>query len=181
MSLAHRAQNFAHYTAAGAAAGAIFTGVGATILHTTAPDTYAPAMACAAGALGGGATHLTYGLLSCIDGEPGMGRHLRRLGRSLPIAALASGVLGGALLGLAGVSALPSPESLLLSGAFGGAIVGIAGLAGTVTAKLMCAKPPQWAVMATGDLDTGERLMGPPPRPHWWARWRPAHRQHDGA
>ncbi len=158
-----RAIALAEYTTAGATAGAIFTGVGATLCHLGAPDRFHRADAAVAGLLGGAVTHATLGILAAFDHDAGHDRRYARIGASLPLAALTSGVLGGAILGAAGYPSL-DPAALVLSGILGGATVAAVASLGTILACLTCAQRPRWTEVATGDLGQGESLIEEVPR-----------------
>ena len=152
--------SFAEYTTAGGVAGAAFTGLGASVLHLARPDSFDRSGAALAGFIGGSVTHAVYGVLAAFDGEPGMSRRLQHLGRSMPLAALTSGLVGGVFIGLGGDIPRPDAGGMVLSGVVGGALIGLAATTAVLSAKAMCARPPRWTMLASGDLETGERLMG---------------------
>ena len=159
------AVSFAEYTVAGGIAGAAFNGLGATLLHLGSPDRFDRSGAALAGFIGGSVTHSVYGVLSALDGEPGMGEQLQRLGRSMPLAALTSGLVGGVFLGLADVPR-PDAAGMVLSGLVGGVVIGLAATTASLAARAMCMHRPGWTAIASGDLETGERLMGPEAEEH---------------
>ena len=169
-----RAATFVEYTVAGGVAGAAFNGLGATILHCAQPDQFDRRGAALAGFVGGTATHAVFGILSAFDGQPGMGARLQHLGHSLPLASLTSGAIGGALLGASGRHDHPDLGGMVLSGLLGGAIIGTVALIGTLAATLMCCRRPTWTALASGDLETGERLLSPEAEAHEHAEHEPS-------
>ncbi len=161
-----RSLSLLEYTSAGAAAGALFTGLGATVLHPAAPDLFDRRGAAVSGLLGGAATHAVIGIVSAFDPAPHFGDRLRGLGASLPLAAATSGIIGGAILAAGGYHDNPSPSAMVISGLMGGAIITVAAGMATCAAVLTCTHRPRWTALASGDLGEGAVLETPPRHEH---------------
>ncbi len=176
-----RATALATYTTSGAAAGALFTGLGAVVCHTAAPDRFDRAQATLAGLVGGAVTHAALGLVAALDHRATAGRHIAHLGASLPLAMLTSGVVGGAVLGKCGYPH-PEPGDLVLAGVVGGALVAVVSGVAALVSFATCTQRPQWTRIATGDLGQGEALLGghpaPTPQAHGGAHEENAHPAH---
>lgn len=153
-----RAIALAEYTTAGAAAGALFTGIGATICHAADPDRFARGDAALAGMVGGALSHAALGLMAAFDHDAAHDRRYADIGRSLPLAALTSGVLGGVVLGGLGYRH-SDPGALVLAGLMGGAVITAAASLATIISCLTCTRRPGWTVVATGDMGRGDSLL----------------------
>lgn len=153
-----RAIALAEYTTAGAAAGALFTGLGAAICHTADPDRFVRSDAALAGLVGGAVTHAALGLMAAFDRDAAHDRLYVDIGRSLPLAALTSGALGGAIVGGLGYRH-SDPGALVLAGLIGGGIIGTVVSMAAIVSCLTCTRRPAWTTVGTGDLGRGESLI----------------------